>query len=136
TGACDAPSMTRPIAAAMPAPSAAAGTFRVAQISDTHLSEDKPFFVDNFRRTAEAIAAAAPDLVINTGDISLDGAGRAGDLAAARAAHDACAVPVRFLPGNHDLGDNVDVASAHGDAHGHAHAAHEAAIDAARRERY
>lgn len=99
--------------------------FRVAQISDSHLSRVKPFFVANFHRIAEAIAADAPDLAVNTGDISLDGAGREDDLAAARAAHAALTVPVQFLPGNHDLGDNIDVAALHGHA-----------IDAERRARY
>jgi 3',5'-cyclic AMP phosphodiesterase CpdA len=99
--------------------------FHVAQISDTHLSRDKPFFVDNFHRIVESLAADAPDLVINTGDISLDGAEREDDLAAARQLHGSLSIPVRFLPGNHDLGDNVGVASGHGHA-----------IDAERRARY
>jgi Icc protein len=38
-------------------------TFRIAQISDTHLSDTKPFFVDNFVRIGEALRASKPDLV-------------------------------------------------------------------------
>ena len=60
-------------------------TYRVAQISDTHLSRDKPFFVANFERVAAALVAAAPDLVLNTGDVSLDGAIEEGDLAGSSA---------------------------------------------------
>jgi 3',5'-cyclic AMP phosphodiesterase CpdA len=100
-------------------------TFRIAQISDTHLSGDKPFFVDNFVRIGEALRADRPDLVLNSGDISLDGASNEGDLAAARALHDGLGLPVRFLPGNHDLGDCQE-----GSLPG------EAAIDDARRARY
>jgi Icc protein len=100
-------------------------TFRIAQISDTHLSAEKPFFVDNFRRIGKAIRAEPPDLVLNTGDIALDGASREGDLAAARALHEALGLPVRFIPGNHDLGDSPDSPS-----HG------ESTIDADRRARY
>ena len=100
-------------------------TFRIAQISDTHLSETKPFFVDNFVRIGEALRESKPDLVLNSGDITLDGASREGDLAAARVLHDALGLPVRFLPGNHDLGDAQD-------APGH----HEAPIDAERHARY
>jgi 3',5'-cyclic AMP phosphodiesterase CpdA len=100
-------------------------TFRIAQISDTHLSDIKPFFVDNFVRIGEALRASRPDLVLNSGDITLDGASREGDLAAARALHDALGLPVRFLPGNHDLGDSQD-------APGH----HESPIDAGRHARY
>jgi 3',5'-cyclic AMP phosphodiesterase CpdA len=99
--------------------------FRIAQISDTHLSAGKPFFVDNFRRIGEAIRAAAPDLVLNSGDMSLDGASSDADLAAARALHDELGLPVRFLPGNHDLGDPADSTS---------HADH--VIDDSRRARY
>jgi len=100
-------------------------TFRIAQISDTHLSDGKPYFVDNFVRIGDAIRRSKPDLVLNSGDISLDGAGEESDLAAARRLHDGLGVPMRFLPGNHDLGDCQD-APGHG----------EAPIDAERRERY
>lgn len=100
-------------------------TFRIAQISDTHLSEAKPFFVDNFVRIGEALRAAKPDLVLNTGDITLNGAWEEGDLAAARLLHDALGLPLRFIPGNHDLGDAPDAPS-----HG------EPPIDSARRARY
>lgn len=100
-------------------------TFRIAQISDTHLSAGKPFFVDNFLRIGESLRAERPDLVINSGDISLDGASHEGDLVAARALHDGLGLPLRFLPGNHDIGDCQD-APLHG----------EGTIDAMRRERY
>ncbi len=99
--------------------------FRIAQISDTHLSEQKPFFVENFRRIGAALRADRPDLVLNSGDISLDGAAGEADLAAARALHDALDLPIRYLPGNHDLGD-CQAAPAHG----------EGAIDTVRRDRY
>ena len=85
--------------------------FRIAQISDTHLSEAKPYFVDNFVRIGEALRAAKPDLVVNTGDISLDGASDERDLAASRLLHDALGLPLRFLPGNHDLGESQAVPS-------------------------
>jgi 3',5'-cyclic AMP phosphodiesterase CpdA len=100
-------------------------TFRIAQISDTHLSDRKPFFVDNFVRIGEAIRQAKPDLVLNSGDISLDGASEESDLAAARVLHEGLGLPTRFLPGNHDLGDSQD-SPGHG----------EASIDAQRRDRY
>lgn len=100
-------------------------TFRIAQISDTHLSGQKPFFVDNFVRIAEALRADRPDMVVNSGDISLDGSSSEDDLAAARALHDGLGLPVRFLPGNHDIGDSQDSPS-----HG------EGTIDESRRARY
>lgn len=100
-------------------------TFRIAQISDTHLSDTKPFFVDNFVRVGEALRRSKPDLVINSGDMTLDGSACEGDLSAGRALHDALGLPVRFLPGNHDLGEAQD-------APGH----HEPPIDAGRHARY
>lgn len=100
-------------------------TFRIAQISDTHLSDARPFFVDNFLRVGEALRAARHDLVLNSGDISLDGASQEADLASSRRLHDELGLPLRFLPGNHDLGDAQETAS-----HG------EAPIDSGRRELY
>src|SRR5262249_28191198 len=99
--------------------------FRLAQISDTHLSCAKPFFVDNFRRIGEALRQARPDLVLNTGDISLDGASHESDLAAARALHDELGPPVRYLARNHDVGE-----------HPRCQLQGEPAIDEPRRARY
>jgi predicted phosphodiesterase len=82
--------------------------FTIAQISDTHLSDDKPFFVGNFVRVGEALRANRPDLVLHSGDITLDGASNEADLAAARLLHGGLGLPVRFLRGNHDLGDSQD----------------------------
>ncbi|WP_043834217.1 metallophosphoesterase family protein [Muricoccus aerilatus] len=81
-------------------------TFRLAQISDTHLSDRVPGFRANFDLLAEHLRAARPDLVINTGDISLDGADRAEDLAFAREAHEELGLDLLALPGNHDVGDD------------------------------
>ncbi|PZW50524.1 calcineurin-like phosphoesterase family protein [Humitalea rosea] len=82
-------------------------TFRIAQISDTHLSPDHPGFTANFHRLAAAVRESQPDLVLHTGDISLDGADKDSDLAFARAEHDAAFAGLdwRILPGNHDIGD-------------------------------
>src|SRR5262245_10714689 len=91
-------------------------TFRIAHISDTHLSAVRPFFVQNFERIGEALALEQPDLVVNSGDVSLDGASREADLAEARRLHDALGLRVHVIPGNHDIGDNPDVPRAHGGA--------------------
>jgi 3',5'-cyclic-AMP phosphodiesterase len=100
-------------------------TFRIAQISDTHLSRDKPFFVENFNVVAAALRASAPDLVLNTGDMALDGAAEEDDLVEARRLHDAIGLPTRYIPGNHDLGASHDVS-----------ASKEAPVSVASRERY
>lgn len=101
-------------------------TFHIAQISDTHLSADKPFFMANFDRVGDALRDARPDLVLNSGDISLNGVESDDDLAAARQRHDALDLPVRYIPGNHDIGENQEVR----------HAGYDHPIDGARRARY
>lgn len=85
-------------------------TFVIAHITDTHLSSGKPYFVDNFRAVAAHLRQEAPDLVVNTGDVSLNGADLVDDLEAARALHEELGLPWRVIPGNHDLGDNQETA--------------------------
>lgn len=80
--------------------------FRLIQITDCHLSPRFPRFVENFQRVSDYIDAARPDLVINTGDLAFDGPGHPDELAFARSLHDALPVACRYLPGNHDIGDN------------------------------
>jgi 3',5'-cyclic AMP phosphodiesterase CpdA len=80
--------------------------FRLTQISDTHLARRLPTLTDNFDRVREYIDAKRPDLVINSGDIAFDGPSHRDDLAFAKTLHDALATPCRYLPGNHDIGDN------------------------------
>ena len=83
-------------------------TFRIAQISDTHLGREKSYFTANFHKVAAHIAAARFNLVLNSGDMSLDGAGCEDDLLEASRLHETLRVPVRFIPGNHDLGESQD----------------------------
>ena len=81
-------------------------TFRLTQISDTHLCRRTPKLIRNFERIAEHIDATRPDLVLNTGDVGFDGPSQPEDLEFARSLHDALPVACRYLPGNHDIGDN------------------------------
>ncbi len=83
---------------------------RIAQISDSHLSTEKPFFRSNFDLVASHLRDTAPDIVINTGDLALDGADHDADLVEARAAHAGLGLECHVLPGNHDVGDHLDVA--------------------------
>ncbi len=83
---------------------------RIAQISDTHLSPSKPFFRSNFDLVAENLRDRRPDIIINTGDLALDGADHQADLVLAKQLHDAIGIDCHLLPGNHDVGDHLDVA--------------------------
>src|SRR4030081_3418753 len=80
--------------------------FRLTQISDTHLARRLTKLTDNFHRVSEYIDAKRPDLVINSGDLAFDGPTSRDDLEFARALHDALPVACRYVPGNHDIGDN------------------------------
>src|ERR1700685_1768011 len=80
--------------------------FRLTQISDTHLARRMTPLIDNFHRVSEHIDAERPDLVVNSGDVSFDGPTERDDLEFARTLHGALPVACRYLPGNHDIGDN------------------------------
>lgn len=80
--------------------------FRLTQISDTHLARRMTSLIDNFHRVSEHIDAKRPDLVLNSGDVCFDGPTEPDDLEFARTLHDALPVVCRYLPGNHDIGDN------------------------------
>jgi len=81
-------------------------SFRLIQISDTHLARRLTTLTDNFHRISEYIDARRPDLVINSGDLAFDGPTNRDDLAFAKTLHDGLPVACRYLPGNHDIGDN------------------------------
>jgi predicted MPP superfamily phosphohydrolase len=84
----------------------AVAEFRLTQISDTHLARNVAKLTDNFHRVSEHIDASRPDLVINSGDVSWDGPTSRADMEFARELHAALPVDCRYLPGNHDIGDN------------------------------
>src|SRR5437868_7405671 len=80
--------------------------FCLTQISDTHLARRHQKLTDNFHRLSEHIDATRPDLVINSGDLAFDAPTSGDDLEFAKKLHDALPVACRYLPGNHDIGDN------------------------------
>lgn len=80
--------------------------FRLTQISDTHLARRHQKLTDNFHRLSEHIDATRPDVVVNTGDLAFDAPTNRDDLEFARELHATLPVTCRYLPGNHDIGDN------------------------------
>ncbi len=78
----------------------------ILQLSDAHLSPRNTLFRGNLERIREAVAASPPDLVMASGDLSLDGADREEDLALAAELHRAFPGPLLALPGNHDVGSH------------------------------
>ena len=84
---------------------------RLTQITDTHLSPRFPQFHANFDCVREHLDHDRPDIVIHTGDVAFDGTGHPDDFAFAKAGHNAIAAECRFIPGNHDIGDNDTLVS-------------------------
>jgi 3',5'-cyclic AMP phosphodiesterase CpdA len=94
---------------------------RIIQISDTHLSANTSHFAANWSPLRDWIATQSPDLIVHTGDVTVDGAGVEADLAYCATLFAGLGVPVHAVPGNHDVGEP-----------GHAHQP----IDAARIARW
>lgn len=95
----------------------------ILQISDAHLSPRNTLFRDNVARIRTMAEALPLDLVVATGDLSLDGADSEEDLAFAAALHREFPAPLLALPGNHDIGS-------------HAHTMPQQPVDQRRLERF
>jgi 3',5'-cyclic AMP phosphodiesterase CpdA len=80
---------------------------RIIQITDTHLSPGKAHFAGNWPPLAQWITAHRPDLVIHTGDVTVDGAAIEDDLSHASGLMRELGVRSLAVPGNHDVGDAV-----------------------------
>jgi alkaline phosphatase D len=78
----------------------------ILQLTDAHLSPRNTLFRKNFELIRQLALASPPDLVVATGDLSLDGADRDADLALAAEMHRAFPAPLLALPGNHDVGSD------------------------------
>ena len=76
----------------------------IVQVSDTHLCEVHPYFADNWQIFAEEMASLQPDLLIHTGDISLNGTMDSRAMKHIKEAVDNLRIPCIAIPGNHDIG--------------------------------
>lgn len=77
----------------------------VVQVSDIHLSPTHAWFQDNWDVFVETMEADPPDFIFVTGDVCINGPGRAQEFAYARQQLDRLPVAWRAIPGNHDAGD-------------------------------
>ncbi len=78
----------------------------ILQLSDAHLSPRNDLFRANLLAQHAHAVANPPDLVVATGDLSLDGADHDEDLALATELHRAFPAPLLAVPGNHDVGSH------------------------------
>jgi 3',5'-cyclic AMP phosphodiesterase CpdA len=82
---------------------------RIIQVSDTHISHLGGRASENFTFLTDYInEVLRPDLVINTGDVVVLNPDNADDRRTARDLHNRIKVPLRVLPGNHDVGESSD----------------------------
>lgn len=77
---------------------------KIVQITDTHFSPTKPHFNGNWAPLANWIEQSGADLVIHTGDLSVDGADRDDDIGFCMELMRQIPQPMLLVPGNHDVG--------------------------------
>ena len=77
---------------------------KIVQISDTHFSPSKPHFNGNWEPIRRWIEEVEPDLVVHTGDLTIDGADQEDDIVFSMGLLGELDVPVLVVPGNHDVG--------------------------------
>jgi SAM-dependent methyltransferase len=80
---------------------------RIIQISDPHLSAGRPFFQHNWEMLVDLLNGESADLIVCTGDMTIDGANVQSDLAYASHQFERISNKVLFVPGNHDIGNSI-----------------------------
>jgi 3',5'-cyclic AMP phosphodiesterase CpdA len=79
---------------------------RIVLVTDTHVSPAAPECNENWAGVRAFVARAHADLTIHLGDITVDGTHDRGEFDWALQLAADWPTPLRFLPGNHDIGDN------------------------------
>lgn len=80
-------------------------SFRLIQISDIHLSRERPYFFHNWDVIVKKINKQNPDLVVCTGDLTFNGVDIEKDLVFASQQLERIQAKVMVVPGNHDVGN-------------------------------
>lgn len=77
---------------------------KIIQITDTHFSPEKSHFNGNWAPLLTWIEDTRADLIIHTGDLTVDGADKPGDITFCMDLMRQTSIPMQILPGNHDVG--------------------------------
>ncbi|MDM9646612.1 metallophosphoesterase [Rhizobium sp. S163] len=77
---------------------------KIIHITDTHLSPNKPHFNGNWAPLVRWIEETGADLIVHTGDLSVDGADKDEDLTFSMELMRQVSIPMLIVPGNHDVG--------------------------------
>ena len=81
--------------------------YRLVQVADVHLGDGQEHHLDNWNKVIDWIARERPDIVVANGDLIMSDPDTEADYAFARSQFDRLPVACRYLPGNHDIGDNI-----------------------------
>jgi 3',5'-cyclic AMP phosphodiesterase CpdA len=81
--------------------------FRLTQVADLHLGAGQEHHLDNWLKVSDWVGRERPDMVVVNGDLIMGDPDNDADYAFARECIGRLPVPCRYLPGNHDIGDNV-----------------------------
>ena len=79
---------------------------RIVLVSDTHLAPTAGAFNGNWQAVRAFVAAANADLTIHLGDVTVDGPKHPEQFAHVQSLSEGWPTPIRYLPGNHDIGDS------------------------------
>jgi 3',5'-cyclic AMP phosphodiesterase CpdA len=80
-------------------------SFSLVQVSDSHLCAEHQFPTENWEVVAREINELGPDLIVHTGDTTVDGVGEPAQLDFAKEQIALLDAEVLVLPGNHDVGE-------------------------------
>jgi 3',5'-cyclic AMP phosphodiesterase CpdA len=89
---------------------------KIAIVADSHLAPDARAFNANWAAAGAFVRSVKADLTVHLGDITVDGLADPAQFAHALDLSADWPTPIRYLPGNHDIGDNPpgpNVASNH-----------------------
>ena len=81
--------------------------YRLVQVADVHLGDGQEHHLDNWNKVIDWVARERPDIVVANGDLIMSDPDTEADYAFARSQFARLPVPCRYLPGNHDIGDNI-----------------------------
>ena len=79
---------------------------RIVLVSDSHLAPTAGAFNQNWQAVRAFVAAAKADLTMHLGDVTVDGPAHPEQFAHVQTITAEWPTPIRYLPGNHDIGDS------------------------------
>lgn len=77
---------------------------KIVQITDTHFSPETQHFNSNWTPLLEWIERSGADLIVHTGDLTVNGADKAQDIVFCKNLMSQTSSPILIVPGNHDVG--------------------------------